>query len=851
MSASAAKRTRIPDPSSGHTLEFAHVLFTDIVGYSKFPMDEQEQLLTQFQDAVRHAVESVQTCGSKDIIRLPTGDGVALVFFRDAEAPARCALELTRLLRNSRIRLRMGIHAGPVYRVADINTNRNVAGGGINIAQRVMDSGDAGHILVSSAEAEVLEQISTWSHTLHALGEAEVKHGVRLKIYNLYSSEVGNPEIPRKIVIPRIRYSFSGTSFWISAVIVILVSALIGGRLLLTHKAHALSSTDTIVLADFSNTTGDEVFNDALKVPMQVGLGQSQFLNILSDDRVDRMLEQMTRSPGERLTPDLAREVCQRAGSKAFLAGSIAHVGGQYLIGLEAKNCATGDVLAREQVTALGKDQVVANLDKALFEFRRKLGESLSNAQKSDVPLAQATTTSLEALRAYSLGRKTSLEPKIALTKHAIELDPNFAMAYDLLGNIYSNLDQPIAAAEYMKKAFDLRDRTTKEEKLKIAADYFVIATGELEKANEKYELEIQLYPLHPHAYDSHVALGINYLTVGRYEKAAAETLEALRLDVQGVAAYTNLSQSYIALNRFDDARIIIDESLEHKIEQNLSLYALAFFSRDLPAMNRYANAVVADPSETEMMLSEESDTEAWYGRLGKARALSQQARESALRNDKKESAALFQANSAIREALLGNAAAARRDAGAALKIASHSRPAEAQVALAYALVGDATRAQALQSDLAARYPQDTIIQSVWLPTIRAQTEIDRTNASQSLDLLQIAAPYELGILTGSANKSCLYPVYIRAQAYLKVGQDTAAAAEFQKILNHRGLLWNCATGPLSHLGLGRAFALQGNVAKARAAYQDFFALWRDADSDIPILITAKSEYAMMGSRAR
>jgi tetratricopeptide (TPR) repeat protein/predicted Ser/Thr protein kinase len=630
----------------------------------------------------------------------------------------------------------------------------------------------------------------------------------------------------------------------------IAIALAVGGWLYFARRAHALSKKDTIVLADFANTTGDEVFDGALKQALAFDLGQSPFLNILSEAKVRQALRQMTRSPSERLTQDLAQEVCQRAGSKAYLAGSIATLGTQYVIGLEAVNCASGDVLAREQVTASGKEQVLPALGQAAAKLRNEVGESLSSVQKFDVPLSQATTNSLEALKTLTLGRKTVNEKgdaeAIPFFKRAIELDPDFAFAYAALGISYYNLNQPSLAADYLKKAFDLRDRVTEREKFHITALYYELATGELEKANQTYELWTQVYPRDDVAYGN---LGSNHMILGQYESAATETREALHLEPTNVTGYENLGQIYLALNGFSEARTTTEEALERKFDDfqlHLDLYALAFFQGNVAAMKQQADWTIGKPSAEDLMLSLESDTEAWSGRLGQARELSRQAIESARRSDEKEPAALRQANAAIREALFGNADAARQNAAAAVALAPGSRDAESQAALAYALAGDTARAQSLADDLGSRFPQDTVVQSVWLPTIRAQIETSRQNGTRSIELLRAAAPYELGMLSGSATNSCLYPVYVRAEAYLGAQQGPAAAAEFQKILDHRGLLWNCAIGALAHLGLARAYVLQGDTGKARAAYQDFLTLWKDADADIPVLVAAKSEYAKL-----
>ena len=644
-----------------------------------------------------------------------------------------------------------------------------------------------------------------------------------------------------------------GKKLWkilVPAAVVLVVVLIAGGLYFRSRHAPPLTEKDTIVLADFANTTGDTVFDDTLKQALAVDLGQSPFLNIISEDKVRQTLQEMTRSPDERLTRALAREVCQRAGSKAYLAGSIAALGTQYVIGLEALNCASGDVLAREQVTAAGKEQVLPALGQAASKLRNEVGESLSSVQKFGVPLEGATTNSLEALKAYTLAVKTGREKgdveAIPFDKRAIELDPNFALAYDDLGIHYYNLNQPSVGADYLRKAFELRDRVTEREKFHITSHYYGLATGELEKATQTYELWIQVYPRDVEAYSD---LGSDHMILGQYEKAATETREALHLEPTYLVAYANLGEIYLALNRFDEARTTTEEALGRKLEDvyvHLNLYALTFFQGNAAAMKQQADWTIGKPGAEDWMLSVESDTEAWSGRLGKARELSRQAIESARRSDEKEPAALWQANAAIREALFGNADAARQNAAASVALAPGSRDAEAQAALAYALAGDTAHAQSLADDLRKRFPQHTIVQSVWLHTIHAQMETGRKNPAQSIELLLATAPYELGILSWSALNSCMYPVYVRAEAYLSEQKGPAAVAEFQKILDHRGLLWNCATGALAHLGLARAYAMQGDTTKARAAYQDFFALWKNADPDIPILIAAKAEYAKL-----
>jgi serine/threonine protein kinase/tetratricopeptide (TPR) repeat protein len=377
----------------------------------------------------------------------------------------------------------------------------------------------------------------------------------------------------------------------ISAAAVVVVALVAGGLYLRSRSAATLTEKDTIVLADFNNTTGDSVFDDTLKQALAVDLGQSPFLNILSEDKVRQTLQQMTHPPTERLTQDLAREVCQRAGSKAYLAGSIAALGTEYVIGLEALNCASGDVLAREQVTATGKEQVLPALGQAAAKLRNKVGESLSSVQKFDVPLEQGTTNSLEALKAYSLGVKTGREKgdveAIPFFKRAIELDPNFALANERLGVHSSNLNQPSLAADYLKKPFDLRDRVTEREKSHITALYYNIGTGELEKSNQALELWKQAYPRDDVAYGN---LGSDYMILGQYEKAATETRAAIRLEPNSGVPYENLGQIYLALNRFDEARTTTEEALSRKLDAiplHVNLYALAFFRGEVAAMKQ------------------------------------------------------------------------------------------------------------------------------------------------------------------------------------------------------------------------------------------------------------------------
>ena len=838
-------------------LEMAHVLFMDIVSYSTLSMDDQQRVLHELQEAVRSTPEFVRAQSEDHLLRLPTGDGMALVFFVDPEAPVRCALELSRSLRDHPdIQLRMGVHSGPVYRRADINANLNVAGGGINLAQRVMDCGDAGHILVSKAAADVLRQVGSWNESLHDLGEVEVKHGLRLHLFNLWTEADGKGEQPSRLRSARAKRVRRALATTLAGLV---LAALLAAWIFYGRKAHALSEADTIVLADFDNKTGDSVFDDTLKTALNVSLRQSPFLNVLSDSEVTKTLQEMARPTGTKLTPEVARELCQRAGSKAYLAGSIASLGSEYVLGFKAVNCQSGDTLAEEQVTAASKEKVLDALGDAATKLRGELGESLATVQKLDVPLSDATTSSLEALKEYSLGLKASNEKGAAAAlpydQRAIQLDPNFAMGYGAVGGDYSSLGELGRTSEYYTKAFRLREHASEREKLNIAADYYHVVTGEVDKAAQTYQEMIESYPRRDEAYSD---LGLVYGAKGQYEKAAEVTRQALRLAPDQVAHYDNLANYALALQRFDEARQTIREAQARKLDDfvlHSALYALAFLGADSAAMAEQQQWFAGKPEENSG-LALASDTEAYGGRLGEARELTKRAVDSAIRADSKENGAIYQAIAAQREAAFGNAAEARQSAAEALKLAPASQSVGVEAALAFAIAGDTARAESLAQDLGKRYPLATQMQSLWLPAIQAQLALNKKNPAAAVSALQAASPIELGQIQFVANISCLYPTYVRGEAYLATGQGSAAAAEFQKILDRSGIVWNCWTGALAHLGVGRANALEARTSqgtdadaarvRALAAYKDFLTLWKDADPDIPILIAAKSEYAKL-----
>jgi eukaryotic-like serine/threonine-protein kinase len=613
------------------------------------------------------------------------------------------------------------------------------------------------------------------------------------------------------------------------------------------HRPPKLTDKDTIVLADFANSTGDSVFDDTLKQGLRVELEQSPFLNVLSDQKVDEQLKLMGRSAGERLTPGLARDLCQRAGSKAVLKGSISRLGTHYIIGLNASRCDTGDTLGNEQVEADNQDHVLRALGESATKMRRRLGESLASVQKYDAPLEQATTPSLEALKAYSLGNRT-LRTKgetaaLPWFKRAVELDPNFAMAFARMGLVYDNLSEVGISREFRRKAYELRKNVSERERFAIEGGYYSKVTGQLEKVLQNAELWQQAYP---NDYAPHNTLGIIYGQLGNYEKSLGEMCEALHGDPNNLTSYINVASTYANLNRLDDAEKVFRQADERHLESEFSLairYQLAFLRADPAAMKRWAAAASGKPGAEDVLLAFEAKTEAWYGRLSKARELTQRAVRSAVHNDSKETAAYYAVEAALREAEFGNHQQARSDANTALKMAVN-RDLEAMAAVALARAGDAAGAEKLITRLNDHFPLDTLVQSYWLPSVRAAMELEHKNPNKAAASLQTTVPYELSEPT--LWEGFLYPVYLRGEAFLAMHDGRAATAEFQKFVDRRGLVANFHLGALARLGLARAYALQGDTSKAEVAYQDFLTLWKDADPDIPILIAAKSEYAKL-----
>jgi tetratricopeptide (TPR) repeat protein/predicted Ser/Thr protein kinase len=627
----------------------------------------------------------------------------------------------------------------------------------------------------------------------------------------------------------------------------ILVAAAIGGTLYFRSRQsmNRLTDKDTIVLSDFDNKTGDGVFDDTLKQGLSIQLAQSPFLDMVSERKVNDTLKLMGRSPDDRLTAKVTREVCLRTGSTVMLAGSIAELGSQYVIGLKALNCNTGDVVAEAQEQAAGKEAVLKALDIAAVSLRSKLGESLSSVQKYATPVEEATTPSLEALKAYSLGVKT-LNTKgdtaaLPFFKRAVGLDPNFAMAYCRSAMAHFDHNEIGLAAENSRKAYDLREKVSERERFDIEGSYYVNTTGELEKVAQTFELWQQTYPRDAVPYSW---LGFVSATMGNWEKALEEWREAVRLDPNAATQYFLLGLACMALNRLDEAEAVYKQAKERKLEGELLLqarYWLAFLKGDATQMAQLVSAAMGKPGTEDLLLAMQADTEGWYGKLKNAHELTRRAMDSAQHNNAKETAAGYQAEAALREVESGNRERARAEANAALKLGPN-RDVRAVAALALARAGDTAGAEKLAAELDKTFTLSTLVQRYWLPTIRAGVALERKDPNQAIESLKVASTIELSSITADLT-IFLCPVYLRGEAYLMLHDGNRAAAEFQKFIDHRGVVMNFPWGALARLGLARAYALQGDTARARKEYQDFLALWKDADPDIPILKEAKSEY--------
>ena len=828
--------------------EIGHVLFLDIVGYSKLLINEQSEQIQKLKEIVRGTEQVRMAEGEGKLLRLPTGDGGALVFRNNLEAPVLCALEIAKALKSHpEIHVRTGVHSGPVNEVTDLNEQANIAGAGINMAQRVMDCGDAGHILLSKRVADDLEHYPRWKSYLHDLGGCEVKHGHRVSLVNFYNDEIGNRDTPQKLKRARADRTKRSWGIVVTAVVLVLLTVAV-----LFHRSRpgkTLTDKDRIVLADFTNTTGDSVFDATLRQGLASQLEQTPFITLVSDSIIAHNLTLMSKAKDARLTPDLAREVGQRLGAAASIEGSISALGKDYVLSLKAVNCRNGSSLAQEQETATGKEQVLNALGRAATKMRKALGESLASVQKYAALPEDTTTSSLEALQAYALGNKaTDVDndylAAIPFFQHAVELDPNFAMAYLQLGICYQPQGELSRAAEYTRKAYELRERTSDHEKLAIAAFYEIVVTGNLEAARRSCELIAQTYP---HDESAQIYLWYIHLICGDYPKADAAAKRAFEINPDSSNNYVSLMYCDQYLGRYDQAKAAAEQSRAKRLNSPwypLILYVVDFLQNNPAGMAQQAAATQGIPGVEDQMFLVESETAADHGQFRQARELTRRAADSARRAQENETAAEYEGHNALREALVGLTDFAKADAQTALS-AIKGKHGEGFSAIAFALAGDVADANRAIDDLTKRFPQNTVVQTRYLPMARSALAVNSGNAQAALDALSAAAPYELGH-TNEDFTCALYPIYFRGRAYLAAKNAAAAAGEFQKILDHAGVVGNEPIGALAHLGIARAYSLSGNSAKAKGAYDDFLALWKNADPDVPILREARMEYAKL-----
>ncbi len=635
--------------------------------------------------------------------------------------------------------------------------------------------------------------------------------------------------------------------WWLMAVAGLPMLAIVAS-VLISLGATKLTDKDTVVLADFANSTGDPVFDGALRQGLSAQLEQSPFLHLLSDDRIAQTLSLMARPKDSPLTHELGREVCQRTGSAAVLDGAIAQVGTQYLLTLKAINCANGESLGSAEAQASDKNHVLDAMGKVASEMRNQLGESLASVQKYDAPSENVTTPSLDALKAYSLGYqamvvKSDYEAAVPLFQRAISLDPNFAMAYARMGTSYFNLYETVRATESVRRAYELREHLSERERLYISSHYELVVTGNLEAARKVFELLEQTYPREA----PYTNLGIVYSQLGDYDKAIVAFEKAVRIGPATGNRYANLINGYLQLDRLDQAKAAMLEAQAKKMDSpeiHVNLYWADFLQHDNAGMEREGEYVLSKPGYSDQMLNYLSDTALYRGQLVKARVLARRAVEAARKGDDKEAAAVYEAQAAVREALVGNQDLATEQAQKALT-SSNGRDVEALAAIAFGMTGDSKQASRLADDLGKRFPEDTIVQFNYLPTLRALALLSGNLRNVPADPVAGATPYELGGNLLTLN-FILYPVYVRGETYLAAKQGAAAAAEFQKVLDHPGAVRSEPIGALAHLQLGRAYTLTGDTSKAKNAYQDFFSLWKEADPDIPLLKAAKAEYVTL-----
>jgi eukaryotic-like serine/threonine-protein kinase len=807
------------------TAEIASVVFLDIVGYSKLGIEGQASVIEQLRVTVQRSGAYLAAKQRGNLLPLPTGDGMALVFFESPLTAVDCASEIAKGLKEfPALKLRTGIHTGPVSRMTAVNNEMNVVGGGINFAQRVMDAGDAGHILVSKAIADILLDMDVWRGHVRDWGDHKVKHGVVIRLYSVTGTGFGNFSKPTKL---------KGTGFpKIPAELSLCVAlAISGAAYIYFHRPPKLTDRDTVVLADFTNTTGDSVFDGTLRQGLAFQLEQSPFLKIMDDEQVQQDLRLMSLPVGAHISNQIAHDVCVRDAAAATIDGSIASLGKSYVITIQATTCQGGATLAREQIQADDKEHVLKAVGIAGTDMRAKLGESRSSIQKLNRPLEQATTGSLEALQKYTAGKATLTQGQFLaarpLFERAIALDPNFAMAHFYLSVAFGNTGELGREAQEKRKALTLIDRVSEYERDYIAAGYYE-STGELDKAIDAYRAGIENYP---RVWTFHNVLSEDYINLGRYEEGLSEGQAAVQLQPSAEAPYRRLLDAYMCLDRLDEAKKVAETvrklAIGARIHQRF--LEIAYIEGDREAVSREMLWFASKPVEY-LSLGLQAAHLNVLGQRAESSKLYKRAAETTLRRGLTDVGAGFEEADARADALSGKCSTARQ----------LGRP-----ALALAMCGNAPQAEKLAGETSKLFPNGTIWNAVQLPEIRAAIELQHGQPAKAVELLASASPYERA-----------YPevMYLRGVAYLHLHKGAEAAAEFQKILDHKGASWGSTWRypnwglyySISYVGLARGWALAGDTAKARKAFQDFFLLWKDADADVPLLADAQKEYARL-----
>ena len=694
------------------------------------------------------------------------------------------------------------------------------------------DTGSGRAVAAGSGSAAAAQD--TGAHAVVATGPAQASGSSRVAGVAAPSGAVSAVSTAPAVAAP----TKKPWKVLVPAGLVVLAVVIAFGLYVRLHQSSKLTEKDSVLLADFVNTTGDAVFDGTLKQALAVQLEQSPYLNILPESRIRQALKFMGRSGDERVTRDVAREICLREGVKAMILGSISSLGSHYVVTLEAVNTQSGDSLAREQVEAESKEQVLKSLDRAASNLRGKLGESIGSVQKYDTPLEAATTSSLEALKEFSLGEaehsKFNDEAAIPHLKRATELDTNFAMALATLAVAYYNTGKTQEGFGYLQKAFDAEERASEREKFYISSHYYGMYRRQANKDIETLEQWIQAYPRDGVPQDN---LALEENAVGQPEKALANASAALRLNPKDPYAYQNVAESYLGLNRYDEAKAVAEQAIAQKAEPwsiHIMVYELAFIRGDEAAMQReleHAAGKVEEP----VVVMYHATGECALGKIRNARESYGRGVNVAQAQGRKEFAATILGAEARCDAGLGFLQEARQTMNAALALSENINSRTA-AAILFARIGDAAQSEKLAEGLSKEYPYATVLTQVQLPVVRALINLQHNQPEQAVAALESAKPYELGRDNTGA-------IFVRGEAFLRLHDGAKAAAEYQRILDHRGLAAVGWVYSLAHLGLGRAYALQGDTGKAKAAYQDFFAVWKDADADVPVLKTARAEY--------